>query len=48
MDNYVPFGDEWVLEIMRMKKAHIVEMLIEVCKENVRLRQQAPRVHQGR
>ncbi len=40
-DEYEPFGTEWVTEIMRMTKAHIVEMLMNVCKENVRLRQQA-------
>jgi hypothetical protein len=30
-DNYTPFGDEWVKEVMKLKKVEIIHMLREQC-----------------
>lgn len=32
-DNYIPCGDEWKKEVMKMTKKDIVEMLARVCLE---------------
>jgi hypothetical protein len=33
-DNYIPFGEEWEKEIMKMNKKFIVEMLKVQCLRN--------------
>lgn len=33
MSEYVPFGDEWKKEVMRLKKSEIVDMLAKVLRE---------------
>jgi hypothetical protein len=33
MSEYIPFGDEWKAEVMRMKKADIVDMLAKALTE---------------
>jgi hypothetical protein len=32
--NYVPYGNEWVKEMMKLKKADIIEMFKNKCSEN--------------
>lgn len=34
MSEYVPFGDEWKKEVMRLKKSEIVDMLAKALREN--------------
>lgn len=33
MSEYVPFGDEWKSEVMRLKKSEIVDMLAKALRE---------------
>lgn len=33
MENYVPFGEEWEKEMMKLPKKFIVEMYRKVCME---------------
>lgn len=33
MSEYVPFGDEWKAEVMRLKKSEIVDMLAKALRE---------------
>lgn len=35
MSDYVPFGDEWKAEVMRLKKSEIIDMLAKALRENV-------------
>lgn len=45
MSEYVPFGDEWKAEVMRLKKSEIVDMLAKALRENAsRPTQAAPDV----
>lgn len=37
MSEYVPFGDEWKKEVMRLKKSEIVDMLAKALRENASL-----------
>ena len=32
-ENYTPYGDEWKKEVMKHRKADIVDMLRKVCME---------------
>lgn len=34
MSEYVPFGDEWKAEVMRLKKSEIIDMLAKALREN--------------
>ena len=34
MSDYVPFGDEWKAEVMRLKKSEIIDMLAKALREN--------------
>ena len=38
-ENYTPYGDEWKKEVMKHRKADIVDMLRKVCMERETLRQ---------
>ena len=35
--NFVPFGDEWKKEILKLKKLDIVNMLARVGMENIKM-----------
>jgi len=39
MNNYEPFGMEWELEMMEMRKQNLVEMLRAALKENIELKE---------
>ena len=39
-EEYIPFGDEWVAEVMKARKADIVAMYRKCCIENLRMAEQ--------
>ncbi len=47
MSDYVPFGDEWIANVMTMRKADIVDLLKLTCEQKLVVEDENKRLREG-